>query len=132
MPHMFQPVAALHDLIRREGPWLWTIPHAQIYHSVPHYLVHADTTLVLPTVEEGDSPDGPEASGARPMPLPLHIVTANVQSLKDAPANPFNPSGHASRRQFMYDQAQRLQIDVMCLPCRRLGADKADGILQGY
>ena len=114
-PSMFQPVAALHDLVRREGPWLWAIPRARMLHSVPHYLVHVDNSLVFPPSEETVSHDSDVTPGARPQPIHMHIVTANVQSLKDAPANPFNPSGHASRRQFMYDQMQRLHIDVICL-----------------
>ena len=77
--------------------------------------ISIDNSLVFPPPEEPAPQDSDARPGARPQPTHMHIVTANVQSLKDAPANPFNPSGHASRRQFMYDQMQRLHIDVICL-----------------
>ena len=39
-----------------------------------------------------------------PSPVPLHAVTADVQSMKDARENPFNLPGHAARRQYLYEQ----------------------------
>ena len=64
-----------------------------------------------------DDDPAPDPRGSRPCPqaLPLHVVTANVQSLKDARTTPFNPSGHAARRQYIYQQFHDCHVDVACI-----------------
>ena len=115
VPLLYHSLSALHRLLEREGPWLWLLPAAVMHQGVPAYLAHVDPSLVFPAQEEASPVSHTTAQVAGTSPLPLHIVTANVQSLKDVPGNPFNPSGHAARRQYFYDQLQRLRVDVACL-----------------
>ena len=114
-PAMFQPLDALRTLIEREGPWTWLIPRAVLRNGVPVYQVQVDTALELPREEPAeDIPQDSSAPAPTPV-MPLHVITANVQSLKDAACNPFNPSGHAARRQYFYDQLHRHEVDIVCL-----------------
>ena len=82
---------------------------------MPVYQVKVDTALELPRGESAEDMlrDSP-ALAPTPV-LPLHVITANVQSLKDTACNPFNPSGHAARRQYFYDQLHRQDVDIVCL-----------------
>ena len=115
IPMLYRTLSALHELLAREGPWLWLLPAAVMHHGVPSYLAHVDPSLVFATKEEACLSSDVTAPVVDTSPLPLHIVTANVQSLKDVASNPFNPSGHAARRQYFYDQLHWLQIDIACL-----------------
>ena len=114
-PAMYCPLPALQTLIAQEGQWLWLLPAAVMRNGVPSYCTCASSTLIAGGPEETHQLPPEPAQVQAAAPLPLHIVTANVQSLKDAASNPFNPSGHAVRRQYFYDQLHRQKIDVACL-----------------
>ena len=115
MPAMFRPVAALQALIAREGPWLWLIPRAVLQDGVPTHCVQVDPALEPPCTDSDVSKSRDNPASEPVSELSVHIITANVQSLKDAVCSPFNPSGHAARRQYFYDQLQRQAIDIVCL-----------------
>ena len=119
LPHDLSPLgdgSTLEAALQSEAPWLWTIPLARLAHGNPifhvGFPVDSDATAQFEDSREAES-SGPLPE--RPQPLPLRIVTANVQSMRDATHNPFNPSGHAARRQCFYDQVGAQQLDVLCL-----------------
>ena len=100
-----------------EGPWLWVIPRAVLSADGP-------ILRVSPLTRDDDlSFEELPAQPACPMTVeqpprtevPLHLLTVNVQTLKDGNPNPFNPSGHAAKRQYYYDQFLRQAVDVACL-----------------
>ena len=62
------------------------------------------------TTDEGE-PHAVESAS----PVALTILTANVQTMKDTKPNPFNPSGHAARRQYLLQQASSMSCDVLCI-----------------
>ena len=47
-PVIYHASAALQTLIRQEGPWLWSLPQAQLVDGVPAYTVTIDSSLALP------------------------------------------------------------------------------------
>ena len=47
--------------------------------------------------------------------LSMHVLTANVQTMRDAPTSIFNPSGHAARRQYLLQQAEVIPCDILCI-----------------
>ena len=61
-----------------------------------------------------------------PAPVHLHVVTANIQSMKDATTSIFNPTGHTARRQYLMEQARKSGITFSAF--RRL----ADGYHGGH
>ncbi|CAE7632916.1 scube2 [Symbiodinium sp. CCMP2592] len=61
---------------------------------------------------------------ASPPAVGLHLLTANIQSIKDPGPNPLNPSGHGARRQHLYSQLQAMQADVICLQETRAPAGR--------
>ena len=120
VPWLHEP--AFYECLAAEESWLWTIPRAVLGTQGPilrltkpvggpglaaHESAIATATPACPGAEEASAQDR--------VSLPLHIVTVNVQTMRDACPNPFNPSGHATRRQYYYDQLHRQRIDIMCI-----------------
>ena len=115
------------------GPYLWLVPRSQLREGKPvlllpvhedadgcsHPALTADTAMSTPpTTPPGGHgrPDTLSETPARPSPpLPMHILTANVQTMRDAPSSIFNPSGHAARRQFLLQQAEAIPCDILCI-----------------
>ena len=119
------------DLIGTVGPWLWMLPQAVLGPDGPVFVMQAapprvpDKPSLCAATAPEQAPDDLEKPKPQ-LPLPLHIITANVQSLKDARANPFNPSGHAARRQYLYQQFKDCKIDVACIQEARSKAGRWD------
>ena len=63
-----------------------------------------------------------------PAPVALHVLTANIQSIKDQRCCVFNPSGMGARRQYLHRQLQQMQADIVCV-CKRPELLPADGAL---
>ncbi|OLP77469.1 hypothetical protein AK812_SmicGene42466 [Symbiodinium microadriaticum] len=95
-------------LLAKEGHLLWTIPRATLANGRP--------VLTLPyftNAAHGDSVTAPPSSDPVPdttardecpvqitsslEPVPVQVITANVQSMRDAKFSFFNPSGHAAK-----------------------------------
>ena len=124
--------ASLADLLAQEGPMLWLIPRAHIRFGKPCIVFPAGKDE-CPETLSSECPKGPNPSGrdiaqtpavspqpqiGRPDPPPprqLSVLTANVQTMKDAPCSIFNPSGHAARRQYLLHQATSIPCDVLCI-----------------
>ncbi|OLP97834.1 hypothetical protein AK812_SmicGene19789 [Symbiodinium microadriaticum] len=121
------------DLIGNVGPWLWLLPQATLRPSGPVFAIQTATPCVAAdsTMRIEEAPASDSDRHSQQAPLPLHILTANVQSLKDARANPFNPSGHAARRQYLYQQFLDCKVDIACIQEARSRAGRWDtaGIL---
>ena len=103
--------------IANDGPWLWMLPQARIRRGMPVFQMHVvspQTSSDTPVVDEPSACVPLDSLPSQP-PLSLQIVTANVQSLKDARTTPFNPSGHAARRQYLYQQFHACRIDIACI-----------------
>ena len=87
----------------REGPWLWLIPKATLVGGAPGVIFTVPSSDVSrAAVSAHDSPASATSEAGSPPPpasissISLKALTANVQSIKDTPPNPFNPSGHAA------------------------------------
>ena len=113
-------------LLAKEGHLLWTIPRATLANGRP--------VLTLPyftNAAHGDSVTAPPSSDPVPdttardecpvqitsslEPVPVQVITANVQSMRDAKFSFFNPSGHAARRQYLLQQASDIPCDIVCI-----------------
>ncbi|CAE7771673.1 unnamed protein product [Symbiodinium sp. CCMP2592] len=117
----------LPSLMQNAAPWLWVIPHARVVKGRPCICLVSQTISCAPATEAGDVLPPAEdtltsteaaASPGRPLadsPIPLRLVTANVQTMRDSNASFFNPSGHGQRRQYLYSQVATLGLDVVCL-----------------
>ncbi|CAE7208415.1 unnamed protein product, partial [Symbiodinium microadriaticum] len=116
----------LADLLAKEGHLLWTVPRAALVRGRP--------VLTLPffAVTTPDEPDQAlpppvgdhvlPATNVRSVqptsslaPLAVRVITANVQSMRDAKSSFFNPSGHAARRQYLLQQASNIPCDIVCI-----------------
>ena len=102
------------------GPWLWLVPRATVVDGVPGLVMELPIREQVDVVDEPSSAEHTQGDGALEAPapptqLPLRILTANVQSIKDAVPNPFNPSGHAARRQYFCQQVLQQKWDIVCL-----------------
>ncbi|CAE7836107.1 unnamed protein product [Symbiodinium sp. CCMP2592] len=94
------------------SPWLWLVAKAKVVEGCPTYRMPIGLGQWCPPAP----PDVPDSDIVpRPAPVPLCAATANVQSLKDSSPNPFNPAGHAARRQHLMEQASALGIDILCI-----------------
>ncbi|CAE7228119.1 Ank2 [Symbiodinium sp. CCMP2592] len=117
----------LPTLMQNAAPWLWVIPHARVVKGRPCICLVSQTiscapateaSEVLPPVEDTLTSTEAAAPPGRPLadsPIPLRLVTANVQTMRDSNASFFNPSGHGQRRQYLYSQVATLGLDVVCL-----------------
>ena len=124
--------ASLVDSLLHYGPLLWLIPRARVRLGEP-CIVFPDRAYDCPAVPSGEGlpaisvgSRAPEQIAAapssplngRPNPPPskrLAILTANVQTMRDAPCSIFNPSGHAARRQYLLHQATAIPCDILCI-----------------
>ncbi|CAE7558547.1 unnamed protein product [Symbiodinium sp. CCMP2592] len=113
--------------MQNAAPWLWVIPHARVVEGRPCICLVSQTISCAPATEAGDvlppvedtltSTEAAVPPGRPPAdsPIPLRLVTANVQTMRDSNASFFNPSGHGQRRQYLYSQVATLGLDVVCL-----------------
>ena len=61
----------------------------------------------------------PDQSRARPEPVPLRVVQANIQTIKDVDPTFFNKEGHGQRRLYLAKQLKHLEVQVAFLQeCR--------------
>ncbi|CAE6971384.1 unnamed protein product [Symbiodinium sp. CCMP2592] len=102
-----------HSTFQALAPWLWLIPQAKMHGGRPCFSLAIGDVGWSPPQTSVDT--APLSNADTPTPVPLCITTANIQSIKDAPSNLFNPSGHAARRQFLMSQACQLGINILCL-----------------
>ncbi|CAE6921306.1 unnamed protein product [Symbiodinium sp. KB8] len=117
---LLPPATRMEAQLTELGPYLWLVPRARMMDGSPFlrfsavvqksqsdlgyrpdrdsgHCESADPEDVVPA-----SPDVP--SSVRRQPISLNILTANVQTMKDAKPSIFNPSGHAARRQYLLQQ----------------------------
>ena len=129
------PVAAansLADQLSAAGHLLWVVPRATMVNGMPTlvlpYFVNTVTDQAAQVDQVADEPPasqeaiheapGAEPTGTRPpaiKSLPLQVLTANVQSMRDAKFSFFNPSGHAARRQYLLQQVSAIPCDILCI-----------------
>ncbi|CAE7561041.1 unnamed protein product [Symbiodinium sp. CCMP2592] len=114
-------------LFRQAGPWLWAVPRARVQQGRPCLQLVSDSLPPAPQAEEPYAQESPSAGPSEApvldeprqptttSPVPLRIVTANVQTMHDSRASFFNPSGHGQRRQDLYSQVDKLSLDIVCL-----------------
>ena len=112
------------------GPLLWLVPQATVRHGRP-CLFLCDGAPTRPDTAPPPSEYSHSAADNSPppavtnqertstatvsAPVPLHVLTANVQTMKDAQCSIFNPSGHAARRQYLLHQVSSIPCDVLCV-----------------
>ena len=111
---------------------LWLIPSCCVREGRPVLLV--PRCVATPLVTASSAPEEPregQTGQAAPTPLQVHVMSANIQTIKDAPVSIFNPSGLAARRQYLYLQAQQCAADIVCLQETRsaTGRWKGPGLL---
>ncbi|CAE7782217.1 unnamed protein product [Symbiodinium sp. CCMP2592] len=114
-------------LFRQAGPWLWAVPRARVQQGRPCLQLVSDSLPPAPQTKEPYAQESPSAGPSEApvldeprqptmtSPVPLRIVTANVQTMHDSRASFFNPSGHGQRRQYLYSQVDKLSLDIVCL-----------------
>ncbi|CAE7876172.1 unnamed protein product [Symbiodinium microadriaticum] len=122
------PAAAnrIADQLANVGHLLWAVPRATLLQGrpvlvLPYFVntaveTHADDAPA--NAEAAESADDAAVSVAdRPatQPLSLQVLTANVQSMRDAKFSFFNPSGHAARRQYLLRQVSAIPCDILCI-----------------
>ena len=128
---LLPPATRMEAQLTELGPYLWLVPRARMMDGSPFlrfsavvqksqsdlgyrpdrdsgHCESADPEDVVPA-----SPDVP--SSVRRQPISLNILTANVQTMKDAKPSIFNPSGHAARRQYLLQQVSSIPCDVLCV-----------------
>ncbi|CAE7241055.1 unnamed protein product, partial [Symbiodinium microadriaticum] len=73
----------------------------------------------------------PAQPRARPVPVPLRVVQANIQTIKDVDPTFFNKEGHGQRRLYLAKQLKHLKVHVAFLQeCRsRAGRWASHGFL---
>ncbi|CAE7315934.1 unnamed protein product, partial [Symbiodinium sp. CCMP2456] len=110
-------------------PWLWLIPACTMKDGRPVYAFRTrarenqPATVCTPPEPKPDSGKDHQ----KPQHLDLHMLTANVQTMKDAACSIFNPSGLAARRQYLYRQMLECQADVVCIQEARSKAGRWNG-----
>ncbi|CAE7401593.1 set10 [Symbiodinium microadriaticum] len=136
--------APLCHVLEELGPFLWLVNRARVQDGRPGVFLPSPPASSRPGLDMASSSsrqseplgspdeakDIPPAPAKPPPPRPLSLVTANVQSMKDAPSSIFNPSGHAARRHYTFS-SKFPQSHVMCCASRRRVAKLADGLLAG-
>ena len=122
----------LGELLTHVGAYLWLLPRARFLDERPCLCIpdahigiaqHGDRSTASPNEVAGTTPESAPAaspsldSSSEPVirSVTLNIVTAHVQTMKDAKPNLFNPSGHAARRQSLLHQVERIPCDVFCV-----------------
>ncbi|CAE7721086.1 unnamed protein product [Symbiodinium microadriaticum] len=107
---------------------LWLVPTCTLSHGTP--IIKVPKLAEAPKQPEPLEPTVPQDQEAAPVatqPLSIHVITANVQTIKDAPISVFNPSGLAARRQYLYLQAKQCSADIICLQETRSAAGRWKG-----
>ena len=122
------PPHELCGLLCELGPYLWLIPRARLMAGrpclcfsdstpgigeTPTLAPKADTAAPVPLEPTGDAAT-PHSEVPR-SPVSLSVLTANVQTMKDAKPSIFNPSGHAARRQYLLHQVSAIPCDIFCV-----------------
>ena len=97
-------------------PWLWLLPSCCICEGKPALILDVGS---YPSAGAADPADAPRTTQipvrTPPQQIPVHTISANIQSIRDAPTSIFNPSGLAARRQYLYLQMQQCVADIVCL-----------------
>ena len=113
----------------QDFPWLWLIPRCRLHNGVPCFVVKvsrkppAKEPARAPVVPQPISSEAPSTLRQ----LDLHLITANIQTIKDSQPSIFNPSGLAARRQYLYAQMLQCTADVVCLQEARSRAGRWAG-----
>ncbi|CAE7826777.1 unnamed protein product [Symbiodinium sp. CCMP2592] len=100
---------------------LWLVPRASMHQGRPVVIMRTGASAWIPPPEALPEQKAPPAARR---PQDLHLLTANIQSIKDTRCNPFNPAGHGARRQYLLDQLTRLGAHVVCLQETRAPAGR--------
>ena len=100
----------------RQGRPVYELTFAEDLSSLP-----PENTPQAPQLKEETS------QPASPVSHRLQVLTANVQTIRDATPCIFNPSGLAARRQYLYQQTLACAADVVCLQEARSRAGRWSG-----
>ncbi|CAE7253370.1 unnamed protein product, partial [Symbiodinium sp. CCMP2592] len=111
------------DLDFDHFPWLWVIPQSRLREGRGVFSITTGQTDWLPPVPSEDKKQASTCAANRPL-GPLHLLTANIQSIKDPRQSVFNPSGHGARRQYLYRQLLDMHADIVCLQETRAPAGR--------
>ena len=116
------------DDFTRHFPRLWLLPSCTLRDGIPALPIPA----CAPPAAAPQQPQPPSTADTPndrtvPIRLDLHILSANIQTIKDAPCNIFNPSGLAARRQYLYLQATQSAADIICIQEARSAAGRWKG-----
>ena len=125
----FQAAVYTEDELEHDFPWLWLLPRCCLCDEKPTFMCRLDAaprpTGVTDLPESEATP--PCAAGAAPSSRSVHVMTANIQTIKDAPVSIFNPSGLAARRQYLYQQVKQCRADIVCIQEARSRAGRWPG-----
>ena len=107
---------------------LWLVPACSMQQGrpvvrIPHRL--RATLHEAPAEPPASQPSSPGPPPSRQ--FEIHTITANIQTIKDAPISVFNPSGLAARRQYLYTQVQQCSADIICIQEARSAAGRWKG-----
>ena len=114
--------------LQQIGHLLWLVPRAEITSGQPVFRLGKAGPFVpsrgappagvsgnTEPAEVADNKTPGEALSNAPQSVPLTVLTANVQTMKDATSSIFNPSGQAARRHYLMHQAGKIACDVLCI-----------------
>ena len=109
------PQLSAHEL---EGvfPSLWLLPYCRMVGGAPVLQIEEDLPpqpATSPPVQEEPKACCPQSSVSPA--VPIHALTANIQTMKDTTPSIFNPSGLAARRQYLYSQIRACKADIVCI-----------------
>ena len=122
-PYCQYSAQALGSMLADVGEHLWLVPRASMTGAGPVYRVlraddtdrHETTAIFAADTTFATSQLRTAAGSGPPTSIPVVVLTANVQSMKDAASSIFNPSGHAARRQYLLKQVQQIPCDILCI-----------------
>ena len=122
------PPVLTSEELTRSFPSLWLLPFCELSAGVPVLRI-AEDPQVFPNYTPDPAPvlDPKEPEAPQASPTPVHILTANIQTIKDATPSIFNPSGLAARRQYLYAQMAACGADVVCIQEARSRAGRWAG-----
>ncbi|CAE6956504.1 unnamed protein product [Symbiodinium sp. CCMP2592] len=114
--------ASLSLAMDEHGPWLWALHRCTMLAGTPWLQLSAgDEPLPTEPKEAKEAPVAapPEHDPQSVTSLPIVLVSANVQTIKDDKRHFFSAAAGGQRRAFLVRQADSLGLDVLCLQeCR--------------
>ncbi|CAE7571129.1 unnamed protein product [Symbiodinium sp. CCMP2592] len=114
--------ASLSLAMDEHGPWLWALHRCTMLAGTPWLQLSAgDEPLPTEPKEAKEAPVAapPEHDSQSVTSLPIVLVSANVQTIKDDKRHFFSAAAGGQHRAFLVRQADSLGLDVLCLQERR-------------